>query len=523
MFDCIVIGAGPGGLVTTKELLEQNVTDVVCLEKTDNLGGVFNRAYDSLKLTSSCTYSMFSDFWMGDGKQHEFWSKTEVVDYWRRYARNFGVLEKIRFNAEVKQASLTENGVWEVLLQSGESLLSKRIALATGNNNIPNYPQWKESLTDIDYSHSQHYSNADRFTGKNVLVVGGGESGSDVAFEVSRVAKNCWISLRSSAGWILPRKRGDVAADIATHRGLYGLPRDFGHTLSQLIIEKELSQKDPIHNTVVQLNAMVQSKNGVWGTYGTKNFGLPHAIVKHGCQVVGDVTGVTEQGRTLMMAKGETLQNVDAVVFCTGYKNHVPFLPQELQAIEPRRLYKHMFDPELRDKIVWIGWARPTYGSQFPIMEMQARYFALICSNRQELPGAQEMKRVIVSDRDVFLKQFEHSAARIRSLVDYHIYMDAMADIIGCQPPLWQYFFLKPKLWLRLMYGATQATQFRLRGPGQKQALADDIIMRLPVSSFNHVVKAGLRGRLRYAFEPFSNLFKSSINSVRLLKKQTLG
>jgi dimethylaniline monooxygenase (N-oxide forming) len=81
IYDCIIIGAGPGGLVATKELLEQGLEHIVCLEKSDRIGGVFSSSYDSLVLTSSCTFSMFSDFWIGDGKQHEFWTKAEVLDY----------------------------------------------------------------------------------------------------------------------------------------------------------------------------------------------------------------------------------------------------------------------------------------------------------------------------------------------------------------------------------------------------------------------------------------------------------
>lgn len=87
---CVVIGAGPGGIVATKELLEQGETDVICLEKSDRLGGIFSGAYDSLTLTSSCAYSMFSDHWIGDGNEHHFWTKAEVVDYWTAYARRFG-------------------------------------------------------------------------------------------------------------------------------------------------------------------------------------------------------------------------------------------------------------------------------------------------------------------------------------------------------------------------------------------------------------------------------------------------
>ncbi len=516
MLDCIVIGAGPGGLVTTKELLEQGISQVMCLEQAENVGGVFANTYDNLVLTSSCTYSMFSDFWIGDGNQQVFWTKNEVVEYWKSYAQHFGVLDKIRFNSKVIAVTPQENEGWKIQLASGETFCSKRVALAVGNNSIPSYPQWKDSLTEVEFSHSKQYRNADNFVGKNVLVVGGGESGSDVALEISRVAKNCWVSLRNSTGWITPRKRGSYAADIATHRGLYGLPKEYGHTFSQLISQVELSKKDPVHETIVQLNDKVKSKNGIWGTYGTKTLSLPKAIVHHGCKVVGEILRVENGGKTLIAAEGETLANVDAVVFCTGYKNYVSFLPYEINEIDPSSCYNHMFHSKYRDKIGLIGWARPGFGSQFPIMEMQARFFALICTGERTLPAYEEMEQIKSMDRAKYLQQFEHNATRIRSLVDYHIYMDDLANLIGCKPPLWKYFFLYPRLWLRMVYGATQGTQFRLRGPGKKEALAQELIAKLPVSSFNHVVKAGLKGRVIYGFK---SVIKGLINPVNFAKK----
>ena len=179
MLDCIVIGAGPGGLATTKELLEQGLREVICLERAEDVGGVFANSYDNLVLTSSCTYSMFSDFWMGDGNQHHFWTKNEAVDYWKRYAKHFGVLEKIRFNSKVVAVTPQDNKGWQVQLASGEILYSKRVIIANGNNTHPKYPQWKDSLTEVEFSHSQEYRNAEQFVGKNVLVVGGGESASE--------------------------------------------------------------------------------------------------------------------------------------------------------------------------------------------------------------------------------------------------------------------------------------------------------------------------------------------------------
>ena len=518
MLDCIVIGAGPGGLVCTKELLEQGLREIVCLEQASDVGGVFANTYDSLVLTSSATMSMFSDFWIGDGNQHTFWTKKEAVEYWKRYAKHFGVLDRIRFNSKVVAVVPQESEGWQVSLASGETLLSKRVALAIGNNAIPNYPAWKDLLTEVEYSHSREYRNADTFVGKNVLVVGGGESGSDVALEISRVANKCWVSLRNTTGWLVPRKRGIYATDISTHRGVWGLPRDYGKAFSKIVYQDDVNQKAPLYDALVELNNKIKVQKGIWGTFGTKTFSLPKAIVHHGCKVVGEVLKVEDGGKTLHTADGEILGNVDAIVFCTGYKNYVSFLPEAIKETDPRSLYKQMFHPKYRDKIVWIGWARPAFGSQFPIMEMQARFFALTCVGERTLPPPAEMERITCVDRAAYLEQFEHNAHRVRSLVDYYRYMDDMAGLIGCKPPLWKYFFFHPRIWLRMVYGATQATQFRLRGPGKKESLARELLMKLPVSKPNHVVWAGLKGRAIYAFKALIPKFglvslKSSQNS----------
>ncbi len=109
MLDAVVIGAGPGGIACTKELLEHGV-DVVCLEQSQSLGGVFVTGYDDLMLTSSVPFSMFSDYWVGDGKGHHFWSKEEAVAYWQAYAEHFGVIPRIRFGSKVTSVAQAEDG-----------------------------------------------------------------------------------------------------------------------------------------------------------------------------------------------------------------------------------------------------------------------------------------------------------------------------------------------------------------------------------------------------------------------------
>lgn len=506
--DCVVIGAGPGGLVATKELIENGIKKLLCLEMEDQIGGVFAKTYENLTLTSSATFSMFSDFLNKPGEDNYFWTKEEAIDYWGRYAQHFGVTEHIRFNTEVTSVERVQNQHWQITLSCGQIFKSVRIIIATGNNRFESYPEWAKQLSAIDYSHSKNYRNADPFKGKRVVVVGGGESASDIALEISKVAHASWISLRESAGWVVPRKRGDYATDTSTHRGLWGLPRRYGAQFTKRSIELDRAKKDPVHDAIAMLNSRIRDPRGIWSTYGTKTVALAEAIAHHNCKVVEEVVRVEDGGKCLVTGDGLVLHNIDAVVFSTGYINHTSFLPEAYQAVDPRRLYKHIFHPDTGDSLMWIGVARPGFGSQFPIMEMQARLCALICAGKHQLPSAMAMNRSIQTDYQKNMEQFGRNAKRIRSLVDYFHYMDEIAELIGCKPPLKNYIYRHPTLWLKMMYGPAQATQYRLVGPGRKRELAHYILKNLPLSRFNNVVKIGLRLRLMQLFEGAMEIFR---------------
>ncbi len=508
MYDCILIGAGPAGIVAVKELIEQGITNILCLEQTSKLGGTFSQSYDNLTLTSSTTFSMFSDYWIGDDAVNKFWTKKEAVNYWTSYAKNFKVDQYIEYNSQVtkvesieKEGTLGKNG-WKISLESEKCFLSKRVVLAIGNNRVPKFPNWKSKLQNIDYSHSKSYKNALPYKGKRVLVVGGGESGSDVAFEVSKVADKCWVSLRNSTGWVVPRRRGNVASDNSTHRGIWNLPLSHGTILSKRLIKREQNQNKPVFDAVVKLNSLVNSKYGIRGTYGTKTLALPKAIANHGCEIVREIIEIEQQGKKLHTSDGKVLENIDSIIFCTGFQNNtIEILPEQLRQTDPRYLYKHMIHPTIGDRFIWFGAARPGFGSQFPVMEMQARFLGLILSKKHKLPTSSEMERIASIDRAANLERFQENAYRIRSLVDYHQYIDDLASVIGCTPPLTKYFFQKPKLWIKLVFGPTQSTQFRLRGPGKKSKEAMEIINKLPKIYLNKVIREGIKGRIRYSLK----------------------
>ncbi len=498
-FKVVVIGAGPGGLVAAKELLEHDIRNIVVLEKGDRIGGLFSGSYDGLHLTSSACFSMFSDMPIGAGEESRFWKKAEVVDYWHRYASNFGVLPTIRFGTAVTSVDRLDDGRWVVATMDGPSLIADHVIIASGNNVHPVRPDWADAATDVPCIHSADYRSPADYEGRRVLVVGGGESASDITLEIAEVAEQVFISLRNGAGWVTPRLRGALAADISTHRAFWKLPYWTGGRVSGKIIaaDRKRGEKDAILAAVAGLNMSVATPYGLRGTFGTKSLGLPTAIARHGAKVTGGVDRVEEGGATFITQQGERLTNIDAIVLATGFRSHVPFLQDGLSFRDPRTLFKNMIAPEIGGSLIWLGFARPTFGSQFPVMEMQARLAAQVVAGHLTLPDRNAMMAEAERDSRRWSVQFGHSGERVRGLIDYAHYMDDLARIVGCGPRLWRLLLTDPRLWLHVVYGPLQASQFRLHGPGAKPKLARDIILGLPVSPFNTVVKAGLTERLR--------------------------
>jgi hypothetical protein len=142
---------------------------------------------------------MFSDFPIPPGQDNHFWTKDEVVSYWTAYADHFGITPFLRLNHAVTGIRREADG-WHVGLTGRAPLHADKVILATGNNVAPNLPEWHAQLTDVPSLHSGAYRNPKIFEGKNVVIVGGGESAADITLEIARVARSCTISLRGGPG-----------------------------------------------------------------------------------------------------------------------------------------------------------------------------------------------------------------------------------------------------------------------------------------------------------------------------------
>src|SRR5262249_35808743 len=137
----------------------------------------------------------------------------QIADYFDAYVDHFGIRDRIIFDTGVKKAELTTDGLWKVVLESGEQRLYDALVVANGHHWDPRWPEPAYPGTfDGAQLHSHNYidpAEPVRCVNKNVLVVGFGNSALDIAAELGRkgVAKKLFLSQRRGY-WVVPKYIG---------------------------------------------------------------------------------------------------------------------------------------------------------------------------------------------------------------------------------------------------------------------------------------------------------------------------
>ncbi len=223
-----VIGAGPSGLTTIKQLLEEG-HEVQCFERSGDVGGIWQRSadpgvdaeemkvFDNLILTISMRLMAYSDF-MSE-PERVFYTHKQYREYLVACADRFGLRQHITFGARVEEVSKGKDGRWSVTASVNgvrSTSVFGAVAVCSGPFQSPD----TTSVPDIDkfageVVHSSAYRNNRRFAGKRVMIVGLAESGADLAREVSDVASASTLSIRSYS-FLLPRLHEGVHATDAT-------------------------------------------------------------------------------------------------------------------------------------------------------------------------------------------------------------------------------------------------------------------------------------------------------------------
>jgi cation diffusion facilitator CzcD-associated flavoprotein CzcO len=390
-----VIGAGVSGLTACKALDDFGVPHT-CFEASDEIGGNWyfrnpngvSSAYRSLHIDISKPSISFRDFPMPD-RYPDYPHHSHIFEWLRDYADAFNLREAIEFNTRVQRAERGPDGGWRITLQDGAEHSFDALLVCNGHHWDPRYPDYPGSF-DGPQVHSHDYIDPSTpldLKGKRVLVVGIGNSAVDIVSELARktMCETVYLSTRSGA-YVIPKYIFGKPADqvVKTNpRISVTLQRRLGSVLPRIFSGRmeDFGLPTPNHKF---LDAHPTVSSELLGRLGAGD-----AVAK------GDVAEL--MGDRVRFADG-TVEQVDAIIYATGYNVRFPFFdPEFLSAPENKLpLYKRMLKPGV-DDLAFIGLGQPI-PTIFPFSELQSKLAARWLSGDWAAPDENEMEAEIRRD-----------------------------------------------------------------------------------------------------------------------------
>ncbi|GLX18808.1 flavin-containing monooxygenase [Streptomyces lavendulae] len=321
-----VIGAGPGGLAVAAALRARGVRAVV-VERSGAVGASWRGHYDRLRLHTTRRLSGLPG--LAIPRRFGRWvARADVVRYLEKYAE-FHELELVT-GVEVTRIERAADGEgWTLHASGGRLLAARAVVVATGYNHTPALPDWpgREGYTGR-LLHARDYRNPAPYAGQDVLVVGVGNTGAEIAADLAeggaarvRLAVRTVPHLvrRSTLGWpaqrtgILVRRLpvrlvdrlGAYAAKAVPDLTAYGLPRPASGLYSRVLE----------------------------GAVPVQDVGLIKAVRGGRVEPVAAVTGF--EGGEVVLADGTRI-TPDAVVAATGYRRGLEGLVGHLDVLDER-------------------------------------------------------------------------------------------------------------------------------------------------------------------------------------------
>jgi putative flavoprotein involved in K+ transport len=350
----VVVGGGPAGLAAAAMLKAAGMTPLV-LERSDEIGASWKAHYDRLHLHTVRWLSGLPG--LDIARREGRWvSRDGVVRYLKDYATHHDL--RIWLSSNVKSID-RHDSQWAIETSNG-SLLSDAVVIATGYNREPVIPAWAGAATfEGELVHSSTYRNGSRYTGKDVLVVGPGNSGAEIAVDlVESRARKVWLSVRTAPNIL--------------RRQLAGLPTQ---AIGVLLRKLPAAAVDKIASATQRLTVGDLSKYGMpppeRGLYTRLlseeripilDVGLIRALKRREVAVVPAVENL--EGADVVLEGGRRLRP-DAVIAATGFRRGLENLVGHLGVLDDRGtpvVHGNVTHP-LAPNLYFIGYSNPISGN----------------------------------------------------------------------------------------------------------------------------------------------------------------
>jgi putative flavoprotein involved in K+ transport len=292
-YETVIIGGGQAGLATAYELKKRGQSFMI-LDANDRIGDSWRRRWDSLRLFTPAKYDGLPGMRF-PAPRWSFPTKDEMGDYLESYAQRF----ELPARTGVSVDRVCHNGGRYVVESGLDAFEAENVVIASGAHGVPKKPSFASELDPrIVQLHSVDYRNPSQLADGATLVVGLGNSGAEIAFELSRSHP---VFLSGTPTAEIPVRHGSVGLRI-----LLPVIRFFGTHV--------LNVKTPI-------GRKVRAKFVLMATplIRVKAKHLAAAGVERVPRVVGvrDGRPLLEDGRCLDVAN---------VIWCTGFRYELSWI-----------------------------------------------------------------------------------------------------------------------------------------------------------------------------------------------------
>ncbi|MEU4111256.1 flavin-containing monooxygenase [Streptomyces sp. NPDC048208] len=350
-----VIGAGPGGLAVAYALRARGVRAVV-LEKSDRVGASWRRHYDRLRLHTTRRLSALPG--LAIPRRFGRWvARDDVVRYLEKYAEHHEL--EIVTGVEVFRVERTPDGAgWLLHASGGRELTGAAVVVATGHNHTPRLPEWPGTEGfEGELLHASAYRNPGPYAGRDVLVVGIGNTGAEIAVDlVTGGASRVRLAVRTAPHIV----RRSTAGWAAQYTGILvrRLPVRLVDRLARPLAR--VSTPDLSEHGLPRPEAGLYSRVRQ-GAIPVQDVGLIDAVRTGKVEIVAAVEGF-EDGE-VVLADGTRI-TPDAVIAATGYGRGLDSLVGHLGVLDGRgRPTVHgARTPEGAPGLYFTGFTNPISG-----------------------------------------------------------------------------------------------------------------------------------------------------------------
>jgi putative flavoprotein involved in K+ transport len=384
--DAVVIGAGPSGLAVARELQHHHGVKTLVVDRAAAPAISWRTRYDNFRLNTNGFLSHLP------GKRIPLsagrWpSREDMVCYFDRYVQQ----ENIALKLECQVARIDRaDGGWQLETSSGH-IRAAAIILATGNYRTPTIPAWPglDHFTG-ELVHSSDFRNAWPYRGRDVLVVGAGNSAADIAAQLAHHgARRIWLAVRTPPH-LVRRAMGPVPSDI----------------FLEVFARVPASIVDPVIDRIKHL---------MWGNLSDYGFGQPPLGLKATVEQSGRIPTLADElvaavraGRVSVLAAVESVTSdrvilsdgtsvaPQVIIAATGFRRDLESLVGHLGVLDVDGSPRGGFSSHVGGGLFAIGYGIPPRGplrairlNATPLARQVADYLAAASSATAEPAGCQ--------------------------------------------------------------------------------------------------------------------------------------